>query len=80
MGLCVDGLHDARQMILDTGISWDLRKSMSYDCYSKLNFDIPVGIKGDCYDRYLLRIEEMVQSIRIINQISKNYIIKNIKK
>lgn len=56
-------------LLRSTGISWDLRKSMSYDCYNKLNFDIPVGIKGDCYDRYLLRIEEMVQSIRIINQI-----------
>jgi len=56
-------------LLRSTGISWDLRKNMSYDCYNNLNFDIPVGIKGDCYDRYLLRVEEMVQSIRIINQI-----------
>ena len=55
-------------MLRSTGISWDLRKNLSYDCYDKLLFDIPVGTKGDCYDRYLLRLEEMVQSIRIIQQ------------
>jgi NADH dehydrogenase (ubiquinone) Fe-S protein 2 len=56
-------------MLRGTGIPWDLRKNMSYDCYNDLIFDIPVGSKGDCYDRYLLRIEEMGQSLRIINQI-----------
>ena len=42
---------------------------MSYDLYANLEFEVPVGCKGDCYDRYLLRIEEMLQSTRIINQI-----------
>ena len=55
-------------MLRSTGISWDLRKNLSYDCYDQLLFDIPVGTKGDCYDRYLLRLEEMVQSIRLIQQ------------
>jgi len=41
---------------------------MHYDCYNKLNFDIPTGKQGDCYDRYILRIAEMIQSIRLINQ------------
>jgi NADH dehydrogenase (ubiquinone) Fe-S protein 2 len=56
-------------MLRGTGIPWDLRKNMSYDCYNDLVFDIPVGSKGDCYDRYLLRIEEMGQSLRIVNQV-----------
>lgn len=56
-------------MLRSTGIAWDLRKSMPYDYYQYLNFDIPVGSKGDCYDRYLLRVEEMAQSLRIINQV-----------
>jgi NADH dehydrogenase (ubiquinone) Fe-S protein 2 len=56
-------------MLRSTGVLWDLRKNLSYDCYDQLVFDIPVGSKGDCYDRYLLRIEEMGQSLRIINQI-----------
>lgn len=55
-------------MLRSTGIPWDLRKNLSYDCYDQINFDVVVGSKGDCYDRYLLRIEEMVQSIRIIEQ------------
>jgi NADH dehydrogenase (ubiquinone) Fe-S protein 2 len=55
-------------LLRSTGISWDLRKNMSYDCYNKLNFDIPTGKYGDCYDRYILRISEMIQSIRLINQ------------
>lgn len=55
-------------LLRSTGISWDLRKNMSYDLYHKLNFEVPVGTKGDCYDRYLLRIEELFQSVRIINQ------------
>lgn len=55
-------------LLRSTGISWDLRKNLPYDIYDKLFFDIPVSSKGDCYDRYILRIEEMVQSIRLINQ------------
>jgi NADH dehydrogenase (ubiquinone) Fe-S protein 2 len=55
-------------MLRSTGIPWDLRKNLSYDCYDQLLFDIPVGTKGDCYDRYLLRLEEMVQSVRLIEQ------------
>jgi NADH dehydrogenase (ubiquinone) Fe-S protein 2 len=56
-------------MLRSTGVAWDLRKNTPYDYYQYLNFDIPVGSKGDCYDRYLLRIEEMAQSLRIINQV-----------
>jgi len=55
-------------LLRSTGINWDLRKVAPYEIYSKLNFDIPVGITGDCYDRYLLRIEEMRQSLGIIKQ------------
>lgn len=56
-------------LLRSSGISWDLRKNMSYDLYNIFDFEIPVGSKGDCYDRYLLRVEEMLQSIRIINQV-----------
>ena len=56
-------------LLRSSGVSWDLRKNMSYDLYANLEFEVPVGCKGDCYDRYLLRIEEMLQSTRIINQI-----------
>ena len=55
-------------MIRGSGIAWDLRKSQPYDCYDKLEFKIPVGKNGDCYDRYLCRIEEMKESISIIKQ------------
>lgn len=55
-------------LLRSTGISWDLRKNMSYDLYNLFDFEIPVGSKGDCYDRYLIRVEEMLQSVRIINQ------------
>lgn len=51
-----------------SGISWDLRKNFSYETYSNLKFDIPVGTNGDCYDRYLIRIEEIRQSVDIILQ------------
>jgi NADH-quinone oxidoreductase subunit D len=51
-----------------SGIDWDLRKNQPYLCYSELNFDIPVGSTGDCYDRYLVRMEEMRQSLRILEQ------------
>ncbi|WP_343562933.1 NADH-quinone oxidoreductase subunit D [Kiloniella sp. b19] len=55
-------------MLRGSGVAWDLRKSQPYDCYDELDFDIPVGKNGDCYDRYLVRIEEMRQSLRLIEQ------------
>ena len=55
-------------MLRGSGIEWDLRKKQPYETYSKLDFDIPVGTNGDCYDRYLIRVEEMRQSNRIIKQ------------
>uniref|UniRef100_T1J004 Complex I-49kD n=1 Tax=Strigamia maritima TaxID=126957 RepID=T1J004_STRMM len=55
-------------MLRGSGIKWDLRKTQPYDAYSLMEFDVPVGRKGDCYDRYLIRMEEMRQSIRIIEQ------------
>jgi len=55
-------------MLRGSGIKWDLRKSQPYDAYDKVDFDVPIGVKGDCYDRYLCRMEEMRQSIRIIAQ------------
>ena len=55
-------------MIRGSGVPWDLRKSQPYDCYNLLDFNIPIGKNGDCYDRYLCRIEEMRESVKIINQ------------
>jgi NADH-quinone oxidoreductase subunit D len=55
-------------MIRGSGIAWDLRKKQPYEVYAAMDFDIPVGVNGDCYDRYLVRIEEMRQSTRIILQ------------
>lgn len=55
-------------MVRGSGIAWDIRKLFSYEIYDKLNFEIPLGTKGDCYDRYLIRMEEMRQSIYIIEQ------------
>ncbi|WP_035384871.1 NADH-quinone oxidoreductase subunit D [Ferriphaselus sp. R-1] len=55
-------------MLRGSGIAWDLRKKQPYEVYDKMDFDIPVGTEGDCYDRYLVRVEEMRQSNRIIKQ------------
>jgi NADH-quinone oxidoreductase subunit D len=55
-------------MLRGSGVAWDLRKTQPYETYDQLDFDIPVGTKGDCYDRYLVRVEEMRQSNRIVAQ------------
>jgi len=55
-------------MVRGSGAAWDLRKSQPYECYADLDFDIPIGKNGDCYDRYLIRMEEMRQSIAIMRQ------------
>lgn len=56
-------------MLRGSGVPWDLRKSQPYEIYDDLDFDIPIGKNGDCYDRYLVRIEEMHQSVKIIKQV-----------
>ncbi len=58
-------------MLRGSGVAWDLRKSQPYECYKNLDFKIPVGNNGDCYDRYLCRIEEMRESVKIIKQCLK---------
>ena len=55
-------------MIRGAGIAWDLRKSQPYDVYARMKFDVPVGTRGDCYDRFMVRVEEVRQSMRIIKQ------------
>jgi NADH-quinone oxidoreductase subunit D len=55
-------------MLRGSGVAWDLRKKQPYEVYDLLDFDIPIGVNGDCYDRYLVRVEEMRQSNRIIRQ------------
>lgn len=55
-------------MLRGSGVLWDLRKNQPYDVYDRMVFDVPVGARGDCYDRYLIRINEMRQSVRIILQ------------
>lgn len=55
-------------MLRGSGIPWDLRKTQPYEVYSSINFSIPVGNSGDCYDRYLIRVEEMRQSLSILSQ------------
>jgi NADH-quinone oxidoreductase subunit D len=58
-------------MLRGSGIAWDLRKNQTYAAYDKMDFDVPVGVNGDCYDRYLVRMEEMLQSNKIIKQCVK---------
>lgn len=55
-------------MLRGSGIKWDLRKTQPYDAYDQVEFDVPIGVNGDCYDRYLVRMEEMRQSIHICMQ------------
>ena len=55
-------------MVRGSGAAWDLRKAQPYECYDEMEFDIPVGKNGDCYDRYCIRMEEMRQSVRIMKQ------------
>ena len=59
-------------MLRGSGVAWDLRKSQPYAIYDEINFDVPIGKNGDCYDRYLLRVEEMKQSVKIIRQVLDN--------
>jgi NADH-quinone oxidoreductase subunit D len=58
-------------MVRGSGAAWDLRKAQPYECYPEFDFDIPIGKHGDCYDRYLVRMEEMRQSVRIMKQCIK---------
>jgi NADH-quinone oxidoreductase subunit D len=59
-------------MIRAAGIPWDLRKSQPYDAYDRVEFDVPVGTRGDCYDRFMVRVEEVRQSARIMRQCIKD--------
>lgn len=59
-------------LLRGSGVEWDLRKSQPYEIYDKINFEVPVGTNGDCYDRYLLRVFEMRQSLKIIEQCLNN--------
>jgi NADH-quinone oxidoreductase subunit D len=65
-------------MLRGSGVAWDLRKSQPYAIYDEVDFDVPVGKNGDCYDRYLLRVEEMKQSVRIIRQVLDNMPLGNV--
>jgi len=58
-------------MLRGSGIAWDIRKKQPYEVYDRMEFDVPVGVNGDCYDRYLVRVEEMRQANRIIRQCIK---------
>src|SRR6185312_17012111 len=66
-------------MLRCTGIDWDLRKDTPYENYSELDFLIPVSNKGDCYSRYLLRFEEMRQSVKIIFQVLNKITVGSVK-
>ena len=56
-------------LLRGSGLAWDIRKSQPYETYEQINFDIPIGENGDCFDRYLVRVNEMRQSINIIKQV-----------
>lgn len=56
-------------MLRGSGVAWDLRRSQPYEVYDELEFDVPIGVHGDCYDRYLCRVEEMRQSLKIMHQV-----------
>jgi len=64
-------------MVRGSGAAWDLRKSQPYECYPEMDFDIPVGKNGDCYDRYLIRMEEMRQSAKIMRQCVEKLLSKD---
>lgn len=66
-------------LLRSTGFAWDLRKSQPYDAYTMLTFNIPIGKKGDCYDRYCIRLEEMRQSLKIILQCINQMPLDHIK-
>ncbi|MDX2204906.1 MAG: NADH-quinone oxidoreductase subunit D [Hyphomicrobiaceae bacterium] len=55
-------------MVRGSGAAWDLRKAQPYECYSEMDFDIPIGKNGDCYDRYLIRMQEMREAVKIMKQ------------
>jgi NADH:ubiquinone oxidoreductase subunit D len=55
-------------MVRGSGAAWDLRKAQPYECYNEMEFDIPIGKNGDCYDRYLIRMQEMRESVKIMQQ------------
>jgi NADH-quinone oxidoreductase subunit D len=55
-------------MLRGSGVAWDLRRNQPYECYDEMEFEIPLGVHGDCYDRYLCRMEEMRQSVKIMRQ------------
>ena len=59
-------------MLRGSGISWDLRKNQPYEVYDEMDFEVPVGVNGDCFDRYCIRMNEMRQSLRIIMQCVNN--------
>ena len=76
--ICVVSPEDAMAwgfsgvMVRGSGLAWDLRRAQPYECYSDLEFDIAIGKNGDCYDRYLVRVEEMLQSLSIMKQCLDN--------
>jgi NADH-quinone oxidoreductase subunit D len=55
-------------MLRGSGVPWDLRKAQPYDVYERMDFDVPIGKNGDCFDRYLVRVEELRQSLKIMRQ------------
>lgn len=60
-------------MLRGSGVPWDIRKVAPYDKYAEVEFDVPVGKNGDCYDRYLCRVQEFRESLRIINQVRSSF-------